>query len=176
MVTMAERMHQLRTARRRLGLCIRCAQPAEDGATYCVTCRALDNANSRLQRRRRRMLGHQEGTCTKCCRPRVGLSVLCEWHYLQNRARLVLGSTSFAAAIKQKLIVQDSLCYYTGVPLVLGVNDSLDHVLSIAKHPESRADIDNVIWCTREINTMKNGMDADEFLMMCHLISSRWPS
>jgi hypothetical protein len=82
-------------------------------------------------------------------------------------------AASFASAIKQKLIEQSSLCYYTGAPLVLGVNDSLDHVLSVSKHPELRTSIDNVVWCLREINTMKNGMDADEFLAMCRLIGSR---
>jgi hypothetical protein len=48
-------------------------------------------------------------------------------------------------------------------------------VLSVSKHPELRTSIDNVVWCLREINTMKNGMDADEFLTMCRLISIRWP-
>jgi hypothetical protein len=93
-----------------------------------------------------------------------------------NRADFALGSTSVAAAIKQKLLDQGSACYYTGVPLVLGVNDSLDHLLSVSKHPELRADIDNVVWCTREINTMKNGMDRDEFLTVCRLLATRWPT
>jgi hypothetical protein len=39
-----------------------------------------------------------------------------------------------------------------------------------------RADIDNVVWCTREINTMKNGMDRDEFLTVCRLLATRWPT
>jgi hypothetical protein len=101
--------------------------------------------------------------------------LVCEWHYLQNRADLVLGSTALGAAIKQKLVDQGSLCYYTGVPIVLGVNDSLDHLLSVCKHPELRADLTNVVWCTRDISTMKNGMDRDEFLAMCRLLSARWP-
>jgi hypothetical protein len=101
---------------------------------------------------------------------------MCEVHYLQNRAEFALGSTAHAPAIKQKLVDQGFRCYYTGVPLVLGVNDSLDHVLSSVKHPDLRGSLANVVWCTREINVMKNGMDADEFVAMCRLIANRWPA
>jgi hypothetical protein len=163
-------------AQRRLrGLCVLCGQPVTDGSRTCPSCHAKEASRRRINDARRRQRLREEGQCRKCVQPRLGAGLLCESHYFMNRADLALGSTAFAAAIKQKLLDQGSLCYYTGLPLVLAVNDSLDHLLSVSKHPELRADVDNVVWCAREINTMKNGMDRDEFLAMCRLLAARWP-
>ena len=172
----AEYTKRFQAKRRLLRLCLACGQPVEDGQRLCGACGLAESARSRGKRLRYRALAQQGGTCTKCRRPKMDAGLLCEWHYFQNRAKLARGSTSLARAIRDKLMAQQSRCYYTGTPLVLGVNDSLDHILSVSKHPDLRADIDNVVWCTREVNTMKNGMDREEFLAMCRLLSTRWPA
>ena len=59
---------------------------------------------------------------------------------------------------------QNWTCPYTGDKIILGVNDSVDHILPISKYPESKYDIDNIQWTTRVINIMKSNLLDCEFL------------
>lgn len=128
----------------------------------------------RDKRAERKKLGKELGHCTKCTGERVGDTLFCEHHWYQDRAMARLGTTIHAAALNEQMEKQEYCCYYTGKPLVIGVNASLDHKLSIKNHPELEHDVNNVVWCLKEINWMKSGMDDEEFLANCKLISSRF--
>ncbi len=170
--TSTARVKELFAKRVSLGLCPQCGERAEEGRKHCASCIATRHAHNRAYRQRRLSVGHQKGVCTRCGRPRIGRTVWCDKHYYQHRADAALGTTAYADAIRLKLEQQQFRCYYTGQEIFPGVNDSLDHRLSVSKHPESRHDIDNVVWCLREINLMKNGMDEGEFIRMCQLIGA----
>jgi len=53
---------------------------------------------------------------------------VCEACYFQNAAKARLGSRTHWQALRDHLIAQDFTCPYTGTRLVLGVNDSVDHI------------------------------------------------
>jgi 5-methylcytosine-specific restriction endonuclease McrA len=128
----------------------------------------------RERRKRQLQNGKRDGTCTKCGKQRVGNTELCELHYYQNSSWCRTGTTINAKRLKEKLEEQDFKCYYTGKPLAIGINASLDHVLSIKNHPNEKNDVENLVWCLKDINLMKNGMDKDEFIAICSLIAERF--
>jgi hypothetical protein len=53
-----------------------------------------------------------------------------------------------------------------GIPLTLGVNDSLDHIYPLARFPERATDPTNIEWVSRKINEMKRDRTPDEFLAL----------
>lgn len=77
------------------------------------------------------------------------------------------------AAIAAKLREQGHACAYTGEKIVLGVNDSLDHIYPARRFPHLRNDPKNVEWVTRLVNTMKTDLTREEFLTMIGNILQR---
>lgn len=69
----------------------------------------------------------------------------------------------------QKLVDQNFKCYYTSLPLVPGLNASIEHIMPKSKKPELRKEIDNLVWVRREINAMKNNYGFNEFIDFCKL-------
>jgi 5-methylcytosine-specific restriction endonuclease McrA len=92
--------------------------------------------------------------------------------YFKKTAKERLGTRREWAGLRDKLAEQDYRCVYTGMPLVLGVNDSLDHIKPAQHYPELRHDPSNVEWVTREINMMKRDRTPEEFLSLLHCIIS----
>jgi hypothetical protein len=139
----------------------------------CVTLQ-LKHEYDKKYRQQKRQQGIQSGCCIKCHRERIGETKLCEKHWFQDRAKCRLGATKYANQLKELLEQQEYKCFYTGRKMVIGVNASLDHLLSVKNHPEKKGDINNVLWCCSEINLMKNGMNKDEFIETCRLIGERF--
>ena len=52
------------------------------------------------------------------------------------------------------------------MPLILGKNDSLDHIYPAERFPEKRTDPTNVEWATREVNETKRERTPDEFMAL----------
>jgi len=90
--------------------------------------------------------------------------------YFQNAAKARLGSRTHWQALRDRLIAQDFTCPYTGTRLVLGVNDSVDHVYPIARFPKLRDDPANIEWVRRDVNEMKGDRTPDEFLALIRRI------
>lgn len=67
----------------------------------------------------------------------------------------------------EKLISQDFKCFYTGLPLVPGVNASIEHIKPKSKNPELRKDVNNLVWIRTEVNSMRNNYTFEKFLMLC---------
>ncbi len=164
---------QLRRKKRLLaGSCPLCGATLSPGQQACSRCCERAARNTRNARRRRA----EAGICSEC--NGVPLPAfdgnathrLCEVCYLKKTARERLGSRRHWGALGDKLRDQDYRCAYTGVLLVLGVNDSLDHIKPAHHYPELRRDPSNVEWVTREINSMKRDRTPDEFLSLLHSI------
>jgi len=90
--------------------------------------------------------------------------------YLKKIARNRLGSNRYWTQLRNKLTQQNYRCVYTGTPLQLGVNDSLDHIYPVQRFPDRAHDPNNVEWVTREINEMKRDRTPDEFLSLIQRI------
>jgi 5-methylcytosine-specific restriction endonuclease McrA len=69
-----------------------------------------------------------------------------------------------------KLKAQNYRCAYTGEMIVLGVNDSLDHIMPISRFPHLRSDPNNVEWVTRRVNCLKWDSTPEEFLKTARLV------
>ena len=89
---------------------------------------------------------------------------LCELCYLKRKATQHLGSSKHWQALQAKLVSQNYQCAYTGTPLVLGLNDSVDHIYPKFKYPDRRNSLDNIEWVTREMNKIKFGYTPKEIL------------
>jgi 5-methylcytosine-specific restriction endonuclease McrA len=94
----------------------------------------------------------------------------CETCYLKNKAKNRLGSRRSWTALKERLQAQGGRCSYTGFALVLGVNDSVDHIKPLDQHPELRSDPTNIEWVCREVNEMKRNRTPEEFLSFLRTI------
>src|SRR5260370_40406460 len=130
----AERAHremQMRASRRKVQSCISCGAPRLRGRSKCAPCLARD-AQYQVDMRAR---WTSAGLCAGCAQ-RPPLATLrentehrvCEECYFHNAARARLGSRTHWQALRDRLIAQDFTCPYTGTRLVLGVNDSVDHI------------------------------------------------
>jgi 5-methylcytosine-specific restriction endonuclease McrA len=87
----------------------------------------------------------------------------CQTCYLKMLSVRHLKTVSRWKELFNILIKQNYMCPYTGDKLVLGVNDSIDHILPRGRYPEKSHDINNLRWVTRNINNMKYDLIDDEF-------------
>ena len=76
-------------------------------------------------------------------------------------------------ALLQKLESSDFRCFYTGVPLVPGINACVDHLHSRSLYPDKLSDLANLVWCDKWINRMKGHMSYQEFISLCRTIIER---
>jgi 5-methylcytosine-specific restriction endonuclease McrA len=84
-----------------------------------------------------------------------------------------LGSANEVGAVEALFYQQDGKCVYTGVPLIPGVNASIDH-----KTPTARGGtktLDNLQWITNDINHTKGAMCHEDFVAMCIGVAMRFP-
>jgi len=64
---------------------------------------------------------------------------------------------------------QKGICPYTGYKLIIGVNCSLDHIISRSKGGLN--DFSNLQWVLKTVNSMKGNLEHNEFLELCRIIS-----
>lgn len=148
---------------------------------YSQRCRACRSANAlrwkeenreralELERNRRRAK-KENGQCAACTRERLPHSNnFCEDCYYRDVAYHAIGSgtKSIIEALRQKMIDQDYKCPYTNVPLILGLNASLDHMMPKSRFPELARDINNLEWVSADINQSKHDRTPDEFVALC---------
>jgi hypothetical protein len=158
----ANRRNRLKIKR----LCLHCSvNPAQKFKSCCERC----SKKQAVRRKTYRIEQTQKGFCASCLKtPYLVNTVksfpLCETCYFKQKARRNLGNGLFWQQIKAKLEQQNYLCPYTGEKLILGVNDSLDHIKPINHFPELKNDIENIEWTTRAINEMKRDRTPEQFL------------
>lgn len=119
----------------------------------------------------------QIGLCRQCREPIVTeFSSLCAKHFYARTATNRLGAANCVAngrLLGELFERQNHTCAYSGAPLVLGKNATVDHILPESRYPELAKSIANLQWVDRRINTMKTTMRPDEFIAMCRLIVRR---
>lgn len=159
---------------REQGLCMNChIRPTIQGKTYCVECKARKADYHRARRAKHIAVG-MCGNCGK--KPPLPAMVhneryrLCEKCYLQKTSMMRLGSRKLWRVLAEKLEGQNYRCAYTGDKLILGLNDSIDHILPASRYPQYKTDPANVEWVTREVNEMKRDRTPEEFLGLIQTI------
>jgi hypothetical protein len=68
---------------------------------------------------------------------------------------------------------QDGKCYYTGTELTFRPNESA--TLSLDRVDSTRGYVKgNLVFCTWEVNSMKQDMSMDRFIELCSILHERW--
>jgi len=158
------------------GLCEDCGGVTEGNRVHCESCLEKQRAS--------RTKWKQEvprGFCTRCkkrhCLPALIDAKLyqrsCQECYLRHLSSAQLGSSKHWKLLLAKLTAQDYRCVYSGDEIVLGLNDSVDHIRPKSKYPELANDPDNIQWVTRTINRMKDCLDHGEFISLIRRVIDR---
>jgi len=69
--------------------------------------------------------------------------------------------------ILYKKYIEYPYCPFTGVPLKLRTNMSLDHIKPVSRYPELLWDINNLQWTSKEYNYHKKDKTPQEFYEFC---------
>lgn len=105
--------------------------------------------------------------------PIDGKRNICQVCYLKRSASAALGSSSLWVLLLEKLNAQQWSCAYTGIPLVLRENASIDHILPVSRYPQYKNNIRNIEWVDWRVNHMKLSMTRDEFIGFAKEIAQR---
>lgn len=163
-----------REKRKAGGNCPICNKPRDTDLLRCMRCtvRGRQHERERRERARKADLCH---TCAK--RPmlpgldKTSLYPRCEVCYMKGLASDYLGTTKRWRELKDLFEAQGGKCPYTGVDLILGFNDSLDHKNPRARFPDQMHDIANLEWVCLSANFMKRNKTREEFLEFCAWIT-----
>lgn len=116
----------------------------------------------------------EKGMCRNCKNPHLKNQKTCTRCYLKIFSQNRLGNRKHWEALWNKLMQQEFKCYLTGIDLELGDNASIDHVVPLSLGKNKADDLDNIKWCEKRINRMKNDFLLEEFIQMCHHITKNW--
>lgn len=174
------KMSKRRELHRTTNSCVTCGKPLDTVFTVCKVCLEAQRQHRHKKRSERRA----QGICEDCGRnPSVASSdrkvgSLCEICYLKDTARTHFVSCKRWTEL-QDLFDKQSICPYTGIPLKLGVNTSLDHI--IPKCHGGGEDIENLQWIYKsgsvDINLMKGGMTDKLFRkVVSHIFKTIQPN
>ena len=105
-----------------------------------------------------------KGLCRVCKNPHLPNSTLCEEHYFCDASRRHLGTSTRWKELKGLWESQNHKCAYSGRILTLGLDDGIDHIKPLSKHPELLNNIDNLQYIHRKINFFKQDFEEKEFL------------
>ncbi len=151
-------------------LCSKCPNPRDSSLTTCKSCTALSSIYSK----KKRQVRIDQGLCAQCSTPIVkNKSHLCACCMLKQMSKKALDTPKHWVLIKELLEKQNYLCAYTGEKLILGENASIDHIIPKARGGENK--IENLQWTTLEVNLAKRDLTHEEFLNMCHSVTTTHP-
>lgn len=154
------------------GTCVSCwTKPALDTCTRCQQC----NDKRHRSRKEERQHKIKNGICIRCKDPAVDRLQFCEKHYFYTKSLYLFNTTRYSDRLKDLLISQQYKCHYSGIPLKIGVNATIDHVIPVSRAPHLSKDINNMIWCDWRINEVKNSMTPEELYALCRLILDNAP-
>jgi 5-methylcytosine-specific restriction endonuclease McrA len=114
----------------------------------------------------------KKGLCTGCAsekymehyKDKVDIRTKwCQTCYLKMLSARHFGVVSQWENLFEILKQQNFICPYTGDKLILGINDSVDHIFPRSLYPEKTKDINNMRWVTRTINNMKYDLLDNDF-------------
>lgn len=148
------------------GLCTRCrTSPATEGRRLCEEC----HSKAATVNRKRIDDYLAQNRCTACGETSLPSAIRCRVCYLKSVASqnglTSAGWVVLDAAWKR----QNGLCAYSGEPLELGRNASVDHILPVARGGASVES--NVQWVSRVVNDMKGNLLESEFIHLVRCIA-----
>lgn len=163
---------------REMGRCEDCGCDTQNDRVHCETCLAKQRAH---RTKWKKLV--PRGFCTRCkkneCLPQLIdaklFMRLCQECYLRHAASVQLGSSQYWTTLLSTLEQQGWQCVYSGDEIILGVNDSVDHIMPKSKQPSLAKIPSNIQWVTRTINLTKGCLDHDEFLTLVRHINDRFP-
>jgi hypothetical protein len=132
------------------GLCIECNNPVEKGKSRCSQCLA----RTRARKAQRNQENIARGRCTECIEAALNGHHLCLRCYTKSVSSRHLGTKKRWQEILDLFNKQNGKCALSGLPLILGVNADLDHIV-----PQSRGgsnDLSNLQWVLESVNKFKN--------------------
>lgn len=174
----AEKRYKKKLTKKKMEVkqCRHCSNDAMELRVLCSNCatKLKERQSDRVAKIR------EQGVCRLCKDPEVLESAkrnnsqyyLCETCYLKKASYKSTGSRANWEALRERLDLQGWRCAYTGVPIVLGENDSIDHIKPISRFPELRYDVSNLEWVLLGINIMKRNMLEEEFLLVIEAVHS----
>jgi hypothetical protein len=143
------------------GLCGQCGcRPSATGRKLCDNCREKLKLFQREKVTRYRAEGRCI-TCGKFLKGRQKASSWCRPCHLRKLAYDNLADPKRGKEIGTLLYNQNSRCVYTGIPLVLGVNASLDHIIPRSKGGSD--DLSNLQWVDTRLNLMRKATADEDF-------------
>lgn len=152
------------------GLCTWCKQSKGNSTgSVCVECRSRECESTKTRHQHR--LNY--GLCKWCGKNAVtgDNSQICIDCHCKRVARNTLKSVDRWTELRDKYHIQ-SICPYTGILLLLGVNASLDHL--VAKSAGGSDEINNLQWVYGstdfDVNIMKGSSSEVNFLRAVSLI------
>lgn len=110
--------------------------------------------------------------CVKCGSNDLITNIHCLDCWYKDRAAMRGGGVCTLPLLKALWEQQRGRCFYTGIPLVPGINASLDHQIPRSKGGTN--DISNLKWVDLKINVLKSTMTHKEFIKFCKLIAKRF--
>lgn len=165
----------IRAKRKADGLCYDCGKrPPLQGKEACLEC----NEQYRKSRVIKETRYLANGMCPQCGKnplmehlnPESSSWKFCETCFFKRFSLQNFGKTSLWEELKHLMESQRYKCSYTGEPLLLGVNASVDHRLPKSKYPELKNDLGNIQWVTTTVNRMKRDLLPEEFLAVVKAI------
>lgn len=161
-------------------ICKSCRKRSVAIGVQCKICLRLNGSSLAAMerkcvccRKRKRFTGKQ---CKKCYEKSTA-STICkvsdEWDVkimnvctgLRQRSDRNKVHAATSSQLKQKLVIQEYKCYFTGHELRPDKSLRLAHLVSLSNGGTS--EIDNLVWTTHDVNRMQGTMNEQEFLQFC---------
>lgn len=128
--------------------------------------RTTKSPSKEYEQRRRKKL-HEKGLCSSCRKRKAYIKHTCYRCLLQKLAGRHLADRNRWGELHALYVGQGYACFYTGVPIKVGADATIDHILPASRFPSRVADIGNLCWVSQEVNRMKSDMTMDEFIKRC---------
>ena len=123
------------------------------------------------QCRKKRLKNKENNKCLECGNERLANTKYCEEHYYKMLTYKAMGSEIFWRELREKFINQNGKCFYTGDKLIHGINSSIDHIIPKSSKHKKVYTLDNLVWCTREVNLAKRHTSLKDFISLCKKIA-----
>jgi len=117
--------------------------------------------------RRLRAQRMRDGICRECGIGQVKSKTLCWRCLLKSLSRHALRKNDDWRLLAS---IFTGRCHYTGLPIYIGENASVDHILPVQRWPHLKKDINNLTWVSAAINRMKSDSTPREFFRACCLV------
>lgn len=111
----------------------------------------------------------QNGLCVQCGKTEALVSLrLCLKDHIKNICNNTLGDSSRWEELLGLLEDQKYKCALSGLPIEIGVNASIDHIIPQSKN--GTHELENLQWVHKNVNQIKWTMSVEELLTFCKLI------